>query len=276
VAEQAHGPERCHRRVCHAEPCIADTRAYKAAHKRHRTRMIAYGRWSPFVDAEPVRQHVAALRAAGIGIDQIPVLAGLDRRCITRLPRTRSLRADTAAKILAVRPDPDLRAGGARIDATGTRRRLQALQVLGWSQRRLAELLGTQQVVVGKVARGQSEFVRVATARRVRDLYERIWDQQPPASTKRERQSATNARRAAAARGWAPPMAWDDDTIDDPKAKPEGTGVSKGRGKLPADDEIKFLIEGGDSIETIAVRFGAKATAVRQRLHRAQGGPADA
>jgi len=29
------------------------------------------------------------------------------------------------------------------------------------------------------------------------------------------------ATRRAAARGWAPPLAWDDDTIDDPNATPD-------------------------------------------------------
>jgi hypothetical protein len=266
---QEHGPERCHRRNCRAEPCIADARAYQAAHKRHRTRMIAYGRWNPFVDAEPARQHVAALRAAGIGIDQIPALAGLDRRCITRLPRTRSLRAETAAKILAIQPHPDLVAGGARTDATGTRRRLQALQALGWSQRRLAELLDTQQVVVGKAARGKSQFVTVATARRVRDLYDHIWNQPPPSATRYERQSATNARRAAAERGWVPPLAWDDDTIDDPNAAPEGAeGSQPVDGRLPDRDDLQMLIETGSTVAALAQRFGVEESSVKAKLRR--------
>ena len=36
------------------------------AYNRNRVRQIAYGRWQPYVDAEPARQHVQALQANGI------------------------------------------------------------------------------------------------------------------------------------------------------------------------------------------------------------------
>jgi hypothetical protein len=56
--------------------CAACTAANTAA-SRIATRERIYGRWRPYVDAGPVREHIAALRAAGIGVERIAHLAGL-------------------------------------------------------------------------------------------------------------------------------------------------------------------------------------------------------
>ena len=64
------------------------------------------------------------------------------------------------------------------------------------------------------MALGVSTTVAPATARAVEDLYDRAW--QGP------RRPSTASRRRAVTAGWAPPLAWDDDTIDDPAASPAG------------------------------------------------------
>jgi len=46
---------------------------------------------------------------------------------------TKQIRSSTERRLLALRFHPAQLAGGQRVDATGTRRRLQALAVLGWS-----------------------------------------------------------------------------------------------------------------------------------------------
>jgi hypothetical protein len=48
--------------------------------------------------------------------------------------------------------------------------------------------------------------------------YEALWDRRPPEDTEDERARAEAMRARANARGWALPMAWDDDEIDDPAA----------------------------------------------------------
>ena len=48
----------------------------------------------------------------------------------------------------------------------------------------------------------------------------RLWDCQPPCATQHEREAADAARAHAERRGWAPPMAWDDDQIDLPNGQP--------------------------------------------------------
>jgi hypothetical protein len=65
--------------------------------------------------------------------------------------------------------------------------------------------------------------VIVRTARRVADLYARLWDIHPGThGATPEAIEQTKARARAA--GWAPATAWDDDRIDDPTAVPDWTG----------------------------------------------------
>jgi hypothetical protein len=190
--------------------------------------MIAYGRWQSYVDAEPVREHVRQLMSGGLSRRRIAVLADVTDTTITRLlygqgdrPPTREIRTGSARAILGVRADPDVLGPTARVDATGTRRRLQALMALGWSRTRLAEELGGHRDVVSRyMIRDQ---VTTATVRAVRALYDRLWDTTPPEEDQWDVSAAVAARRTAARNGWVPPMAWDDDTIDDPAAEPHGS-----------------------------------------------------
>ena len=104
------------------------------------------------------------------------------------------------------------------VDAAGTRRRLQALTFNGWSLTALAGRYGCTLKAVRKML--AYERVSVATAAAVRALYDELWDEPPPEGTPFERRAATMARRYARERGWVPPLAWDDDEIDDPAAVP--------------------------------------------------------
>jgi DNA-binding CsgD family transcriptional regulator len=154
-------------------------------------------------------------------------------------------------------------------DATGTRRRIQALVALGWTQNQLGQRLGASRSVVSQLARGRTyPQVEHATAERVTLLYEHLSGTPGPSEQARAR-----ARRA----GYAPPCAWDEHTIDDPAAGPDygptqcppgyvdHIGVERGRlGDLPAAglrrDEraaaITVLTSGGHSARAIAARLG--------------------
>lgn len=110
------------------------------------------------------------------------------------------------------------------IDATGTRRRLQALAALGWGSTDLAELLGFSHR--SRLAQlRQATRVNVRTAAAVRELYDRLSMTVGP---------SPRARQHALDEGYAPPLAWDDDTIDDPAALPQHTAVAAG-----GDDWVK-------------------------------------
>jgi hypothetical protein len=69
--------------------------------------------------------------------------------------------------------------------------------------------------------RGERTLVRVARA--VRALYDELW-RADPREHGVDNQAYSRTRNHAAAHGWAPVGAWDDDTIDDPAAFPDWTG----------------------------------------------------
>lgn len=98
-------------------------------------------------------------------------------------------------------------------DGTGTRRRLRALQAIGWPLQSIAEQLGyTDQGALTPILYRQKQ-IEIGTAQRIATLYDRLSMTPGPS-----RRVTAIARR----RGWPPPLAWDGDTIDDPYAQPTG------------------------------------------------------
>ncbi len=201
-----------------------------AHYEAWRTRQYAYGRFvSDYVNPASVRAHVHALRAAGLGERRIAELAGLHRTHITPLNHGRSrtkpdqpatkISTRVAAAILAV-PIPGnpvaAAAAGACIDSTGTVRRLQALVAVGYPATGLGEHIGVSATNMAHTMRATRVTVR--RARQVAVLYEQL--SHLPGESKR-------ARMRARRQGWAPPLAWDEDTIDDPAASPVDTDGSE-------------------------------------------------
>ncbi|MFC9949227.1 hypothetical protein ACFVIN_01440 [Streptomyces prasinus] len=107
------------------------------------------------------------------------------------------------------------------VPAAGTIRRLQALAVAGWPQRRLAREAGL--AVSSLAGLMKADIVPVATARAVAAVYAR-YSGASPGLCGVSHLHARAARDRAATAGWAPAAAWDDDTIDDPAAIPQWTG----------------------------------------------------
>jgi hypothetical protein len=259
------------RRKHHKCPCNPCREAYNA-YQRNCRRQKAYGRWQPLTDAEPVRQHLRTLMAAGISYYRVADMIGTDYANLTgilyakgsRAPRKR-IKTTTATLILAISPQTEITPQ--RVDATGTRRRLQALIVMGWPQRTLALLLGR----TGGGTLNQlltADFVYSTTANSVRRLYANLRAADPEthgvssASAKRTR---TYSRR----QGWHGPLAWDTDTIDDPAAQPdtEGEGTDEARKRdndRPA--EIKHLAGFGFSAHTIGRQVGLPEKDVEGRI----------
>jgi hypothetical protein len=114
------------------------------------------------------------------------------------------------------------------VPAAGTIRRVQALAVAGFPLQRTAYWLGMDG---GSLAHLMTE----PTVKRVTAvLMARIYDRVSLADPIRLGVHPVNVRicrERAAALGWAPVGAWDDDTIDDPATYPEWTGhCGKARG----------------------------------------------
>jgi hypothetical protein len=246
--------------LCRCDDCREANRIQ--ASERRRQHM--YGRdW--LVDATPAREHLLELSRQGMGWKKVAAAAGVSATTVGGLlygshpddpthpdHRPRSLRINKAAatKILAVRA---MLAPGANVDATGTRRRLQALVTLGYPVSALGRRLG--KTSSNMFITLESPQVLEATRRRVAALYDELWNTPPAAVTRHERTSATRAKRHAAARGWLPPLAWDDDTIDDPEATPEGMSAVR---PLSIHEQVLELLEIGCSVTELPSRVGAR------------------
>lgn len=142
-------------RVCYVQcrcRCYACTAANSDA-ERHRAKQQAYGRWQPYVDAEPAREHVRSLMAPkvgstrGMGWKRIADAAGVPRSTLWKLlygdPKrgrepSKRCRPETAEKLLAVREDL---ADGASVPAGPTRRMLDAMVEGGFAKAELGRYL---------------------------------------------------------------------------------------------------------------------------------------
>lgn len=215
TVERPHGYARYRLDGCHCNICGFAVSEYD----RRREYAIRTGAWR--VDGELVRAHLRSLMAAGVGRRRIAEAAGVNGSLLTRhlygrngRPAPATMRYDLAQKLLAVTPDL---APPARVPGIGTARRIQALVAIGWPLPELAARLGWTLANLCDRAVCRRPCVAVRNARLVADLYDRL-SMTPPTGPQADR-----ARVRARRRGWVPPLAWDDDTIDDLRATPRGT-----------------------------------------------------
>lgn len=97
----------------------------------------------------------------------------------------------------------------------GVRRRLQALAAIGWSANDLAPLLGMSADYVAKIrADERHALIRRCTFDAVARVYDQLWDR--PRTDSDGHRTSTQARGL----GYVIPLAWDDDELDDPDARP--------------------------------------------------------
>lgn len=270
IANHEHGTYACY--VLDQCRCFRCSVA-KTEYERDRARRIAYGR-TGMVDAEPIRAHVRALGEAGVGLRTLSRRSGVSRGALkklvhgvtradgTRRPPARRVREDTARRILAVTAED--KAGGALVDPTGARRRLEALIALGWSVRRLADEHGLNRQVLDNVLNSVPITRRNADA--IRDMYDAVGDRRPEARNSGERRGITRALRRAAEHGWVVPAMWDDDQLDDPTATPPAPVAEVRRG---VDlDEWAHLVRNGEHPRRAAKRCGVTLGAVEQAIRR--------
>jgi hypothetical protein len=96
----------------------------------------------------------------------------------------------------------------------GVRRRIQALCRLGWTYQQIADACGWRDgaQVAQLLERGECH---ATTHRRVAAAYDQLSMTLPAPSG-----WATRMQRRAEQNGWLPPLAWDDETIDNPVHSP--------------------------------------------------------
>jgi hypothetical protein len=198
-----------------------------------RRRLISLGQWEPLVDAEPVREHLRQINAAGMPYRAICERLGLAHESSLQHLMWgrgehgpgRQVRRETAELVLSYWPPLDDFPDASRIDATGTRRRIQALAVRGWPRHMMAERIGMDVSNFRKAV--QRDRITARLVRQVAEVYDAWWDQDPLEHGVPLR-AVARVRADAARQGFRSALAWDDDTIDDPAAVPQTDAASAG------------------------------------------------
>lgn len=239
---------------------------------RDRERRLAYSRdyyerygrsvrgQHPLHDAAPVIRHIEVCKAAGMSNLDIAESAGVSASTVSRVlnqPNVR-LRHSAAIRLLAVIPR-------ARVTPIGVTRRIRALTALGYSTRQIAVAAGVNVSTVKDYRAGVAPGVVRARVMRIVAAYDSLSMTPAPARDRHSKASVTRARTVAAAQGWAPPLAWNEGTIDDPRAQPEGAGRAAG----PVVETIRDLADMGLTRDAIANRLGVKPSAIERALERA-------
>lgn len=182
-----------------------------------------------------VRERLEGWREMGLSYRQIGAHAGVaDSFVYWLLTGKKGMRTDSYEKIMAVPGRVDvavlqgLRAGGRLTDPTGFIRRTTALSAIGFSFRWQGEQLGraSLQPYLTSVVAGEKAHRGITSGvhRDMELLYDAFSDR--VAEDYGIRRATTQRLRAEASRkGWAPPVCWDFETIDDPEAIPDLTGI---------------------------------------------------
>lgn len=271
IANHVHGTRIAY--VVDKCRCRACTDAATAAENK-RQKQVAFGRYDTGrVDASEVRAHILALMEAGVSMKRLAAIAGMAHSTVAAVVYGRTERGhtayrrvhkNTAAKILAIKPTLENMAPNRYIDSTGAIRRLQALVAIGWSQQRLAQQLGMNRSNFGAMMNADQCTVRRVIS--IHKLYERLWNQPQTGTDWHSKTAATRARNHAKARGWASPLAWDDDTIDNPDAQPEIGTKLKLRDTIAED--VEFMHKTGASIDEMSARLGTPWQSIERQLYR--------
>ncbi len=181
------------------DACDACLEANRAYHRdRYRATKVKNRRPDKAID------HIRTLLANGATLRGIAAEAGMNTRHIGAVYRGEHawIWPETEARILAVSIG-----WSQHIPAAGTIRRIQALRRIGWT----CDDIGARLGISAQATHGILNRKRVSRdmAARVADVYDALSMVPGP--------SRILAKRAEA-RGALPPLAWDDDTIDDPAA----------------------------------------------------------
>ncbi|KQU67372.1 hypothetical protein ASC58_12350 [Phycicoccus sp. Root101] len=181
------------------------TKAWEVGYARDR----AHGR-RRYVPATDTRARLQELVDAQVPIRAIARASGLSGTAVAHIMggRHEQVQRQTAARIASLTlNDVYARASGS-VPSVGAVRRVQALMALGW---RKADL-EAEGVPSGQLVTRSRDLISIQGWRQVRDVYDRLSMTLGPSQAARDR---------AAARGYPPPLAWDDETIDDPRATPQ-------------------------------------------------------
>lgn len=213
---------------------------------RTRRQAMNDGTWEPLLDAEPVRQHLLALHAAGITIHRVAALTGIGYKNVrgftqhdysNAAPRRRRVTRDVAERLLAITVETHT---PGYVSPLGSRRRVEALAAIGWPSVHLARAAGIHPSNRTTILAGKT--MRAGTAARIAKAYEELKRQKPERHGIR-RSSISASRLRAKELRWPPPDYWDMvGAIDDPDFVPD---FGKKRSEILAENAHWLLTAGG-------------------------------
>jgi len=216
---------------------------YQSGMDKRRRKLKAYGLFdNSIVSADKAREHILKLRQLNWTNRKIAAAAGMSYPNLVQgiiTGRCTQVRERTANKILAV-PIPDTVDDGLprnMVPTTGTSRRMKALAAIGYGWEAQARFLGISRNSAWRTGNEYYRCVSRSRAREVADMYDKLSMLPAP-----DGEASVKARNTAARHGWAPPLAWDDDTIDDPRAQPN-LGAARGPA-LPDEAAVTLAVEG--------------------------------
>ena len=186
------------------------------------------------VTAQPVREHVLKLRAAGGTYESIGFAAGIGAMTVHGIANAcrPTVQAEVARRLLAlseagirsIRPSPG-----------GIMWRLRALVAMGHTCSRMAAATGIPSATLRRIVRGEALTISPELWQAVNALFDAWWDKTPPQRTRQEKVGADGARKRASLNNWPPPAGLDEDDLDRPGYQPQ-CGWRHARGTGVADD----------------------------------------
>jgi len=186
------------------------------------------------VSAQPVREHVLKLRAAGGTYQSIGLAAGTGAMTVHGIANARrpKVQAEVARRLLAVSQN-DIR--NTHPSPGGIMWRLRALVAMGHTCSRMATATGIPPATLRRIVRGEALTVSPEQRQAAIALFDAWWDKTPPRRTRREKLAVGNALRRAELYDWPCPAGLDEDEVDRPGYQPQ-CGWRYARGIGAADD----------------------------------------
>lgn len=180
-----------------------------------------------YVDAAPVRVRLQGLVDAHVPVRALGRVTGLSATTVRKIldGNQPHVQRATAARVAGLSPgDVYANQSTGHVPRVGAARRVQALLAMGWPH----QMLGAAGIVNSAQIIGASgDLITVQRWRQVRDVYDRLSMTPGP---------SPETRGWAAKLGYAPPLAWDEEGIDDPSVTPGHDATAPGREDCVVDE----------------------------------------
>lgn len=212
-----HGTEAGHEQHCRdgEKPCGAcKTAKLRASRRRSKRKTMGYAYRLPIGQTNHAK--IAEARRRGYALDSLATTIGISPSMVWhiategpgRVVAVRTWKAVRAAKL----PNP--------LTPTGCTRRLRALTWLGYSASAIAEASRVHQDTIIDATKGTRDFMALRVMQAIANAYDELSMTPANPSTQQQRAGATRARNLARRSGYLPPLAWDDEVIDNPDSTP--------------------------------------------------------